>query len=145
MQMFVWRIFTAYILVEEMFINSRNCLLRTMYKKLTIGMAVIMAGIALSTVSASAVFAQPPTNPSGFGDAASNFLAKDREMGTHSRAGGDAGDPPFDDTSTGALDANPGRNGIGTITGLLGLDHVSQIPSALCSQPGVSPTDPRCN
>jgi hypothetical protein len=134
----------VYILVEEMFISPRNSLLRTMYKKLTIGMAVIMAGIALSTVSTSAVFAQPPQNPSGFGDAASNFLAKDRQMGTHSQAGSAAGDPPFNDPSTGALDTKPGRNGIGTLPGLLGLDHVSHIPGFLCSPP-TPPDDSRCN
>lgn len=80
-----------------------------------------------------------PNEKSGFGQSASEFLAQDGEMGDHSRAGGDAGDPPFDD------DGKNGRSGIGNVRDALGLDHVSEIPETLCNLPGVPDDDERCN
>jgi hypothetical protein len=65
-------------------------------------------------------------------------------MGDHSRAGGDAGDPPFDTDGDAGPDKN-GRSGIGNVRDALGLDHVSEIPETLCNLPSVPYDDERCN
>jgi hypothetical protein len=81
--------------------------------------AVIAATMASSVIPA--VYAAAPNGRSGFGEAASEFLAKDGEMGDHAKS----------------LDGNgdePGRLGIGNVRDALGVDHVSDIPDELCSQ-----------
>ena len=90
---------------------------------------------AMASTMVPAVYAAPPANPNGFGKAASQNLAQDGEMGAHSRAGGAAGSPPFD------RDGKPGKLGIGNVRDALGVDHVSDVPAALCS---TAPSNPAC-
>lgn len=103
----------------------------------TLFMFVTIAAAMTSTVI-PAVYAEP-NDRSGFGQANREFLAGDGEMGDHSRAGGAAGDPPFDSDGPDGDADKPGRSGIGNVRDALGVDHVSDIPDALCSQdPGNS-------
>jgi hypothetical protein len=96
------------------------------YVIMTIATMMLVATIGITTTS-TALAENPPDSsaPNTWGKAASNFLAKDGEMGEHSSSF--AGDS---------------RSGIGNVAKSVG-DHPSDVPGALCSPP-TPPNDPRC-
>jgi hypothetical protein len=73
-------------------------------------------------LSIAAVFAAKPADPNCFGEGASQFRTSGT-MGTHSRAGSFAGEPPFDQ------DGEPGRQGIGNVGGNQSSHHTSSYYS----------------
>jgi hypothetical protein len=78
----------------------------------TVTSAMLVAGmiVGLSILSSKTALARSETSETAnhFGKGASTF-GKEGTMGEHSKAGGAAGDPPFDD------DGKPGRSGIGNV------------------------------
>lgn len=69
-----------------------------------------MGFVALNGLTVGDVFAQK----NGWGKATSERATEQHDIGDHSRAGGAAGDPPFD--SDGDDDGDkPGRQGIGNV------------------------------
>ena len=99
----------------------------------TIAIVGIIASIlALATAATTAtlsniVYAKDTPNgndPNLFGKGASD-LGKNGEMGDHAKAGGAAGDPPYDS------DGKKGRSGIGNIGNDLGATCGSKHPADL--------------
>lgn len=103
-----------------------------MMKSIAQTLIISMGVIAVLTIGAgSMVFAENPKDsspPNTFGKAASR-LGQEGLMGDH------ASNPPDLTPNT------PGREGIGNVARLLGGDHPSDIPGALCP-PGS--TNPLC-
>jgi hypothetical protein len=64
-----------------------------MYKKMTIGMTVIMAGIALTTMSSSVIFATTEPDPNTVGKVTKQANEDYREAGNPSGGGKHASDP----------------------------------------------------
>lgn len=93
-----------------------------MYKKVTIGMAIIMAGIALTTMSTSTVFATTTSDepdPNTVGQATKEANEGYREAGNPSGGGEHASDPTGDGPSTSTTENclgegsdDPGRCGL---------------------------------
>jgi|Tabmets5t2r1_1033131.scaffolds.fasta_scaffold217982_1 hypothetical protein len=102
------------------------------YVLMTIATMMLVAIIGITTTTT--VLAENPKDGSPantWGKAASNFLAKDGEMGQHASNPGDL-DP-----------SSPSREGLGNVARATGGDHPSDIPGVLCSPP-TPPNDPRC-
>jgi hypothetical protein len=95
---------------------------------------VIFMFVALAAAMAStmvpAVYAAPPANPNGFGEAASQFLGDDRQMGGHA-------------SSLDGSPGEPGRLGLGNVLNQGdpkdsdASKHPSDLAAALCP-PGSS-------
>jgi hypothetical protein len=89
-----------------------------MYKKMTIGMAVIMAGIALTTMTTSMVFAttdeEPDPNTVGKATKQANedFRDNDNPSGGGEHASDPTGEGPSTSTTENCDPGEPGRCGL---------------------------------
>ena len=99
-----------------------------------VALAILSIGIAGTTSTLSnVVYAKKTPNdndPNEFGKAASD-QAKNGDMGDHAKAGGAAGDPPYDKNPITGDPDKPGRSGIGNIGNDLGITCGSKHPADL--------------